>query len=83
MNAGNLQAGAGRLQETFEVLSAQWRDVREHWQDANALRFEEEHLEPIAQALRIALPAIAQMSTTAQTMQRELSDERHRGDRSL
>lgn len=78
MKFNNLQSGAGRLQEAAETLRVRWQDVREVWQDANAARFEEEHLKPLADALQIAFPAIAQMSTAMQTMQRELTDERHR-----
>lgn len=80
MKFSTLQSGAGRLQESAETLRARWQDVREVWQDANAARFEEEHLRPLADALQIAFPAIAQMSTAMQTMQRELTDERHRNE---
>lgn len=78
MKFSNLQSGAGRLQEAAETLRVKWQDVREVWQDANAARFEEEQLKPLADALQIAFPAIAQMSTAMQTMERELTDERHR-----
>lgn len=77
MKFSNLQSGAGRLQESAETLRTKWQDVSEVWQDANARRFAEEELEPLAQALQIAFPAIAQMSTAIQAMQRELTDERH------
>jgi hypothetical protein len=80
MKFSNLQAGSGRLQETAETLRFRWQAVREVWQDANATRFEEEHLKPLADALQIAFPAIAQMSATMQTMQRELTDQRLRGE---
>lgn len=80
MRFSNLQSGAGRLQEAAETLRVRWQDLREVWQDANAARFEEEQLKPLADALQTAFPAIAQMSSAMQTMQRELTDERHRNE---
>jgi hypothetical protein len=80
MKLSNLQSGSGRLQESAETLRHRWQAVREVWQDGNAIRFEEEHLKPLADALQIAFPAIAQMSAAMQTMQRELTDERRRTD---
>jgi hypothetical protein len=76
MTNSTLQSGAGQLQESAETLRAKWQDVREVWSDANAARFESEELEPLAGALQLAFPAIAQMSTAMQAMQRELSDQR-------
>ena len=76
MNAGNLQSGAGRIQESWDTLRTRWNELREHWRDANAVRFEEEHLRKIAEAMQVAMPAISQMSTTMRTMQRELTDQR-------
>lgn len=76
MSGESLQSGAGRLQEAAERLQSRWRDLREVWQDANAERFETEELQPLAQALQLAFPAIAQMSTAMQAMQRALADER-------
>lgn len=80
MKFTNLQSSAGRLQEAAETLRVRWQHVREVWQDANAVRFEEEQLQPLADALQTAFPAITQMSTAMQTMQRELTDERHRSE---
>ena len=77
MSAGNLQSGSGRIQESWETLRTRWMDVREHWRDANAARFEDEHLRVIAEAMQLAFPAISQMSTAMRTMQRDLTDERH------
>lgn len=80
MKFSNLQSGSGRLHESAERLRLRWQTLREVWQDANAVRFEEEQLKPLADALQIAFPAIAQMSTAMQLMERELTDERHRSD---
>lgn len=80
MNPGNLTAGAGRLQEAAEVLRAEWQRVCDVWQDENARRFEDEELQPLAQALQTALPAISQMASTLEAMRRELTDERLRRD---
>jgi hypothetical protein len=80
MKFSTLQSGAGRLQESAETLRVRWQELRDVWQDANAARFEKEQLGPLADALQIAFPAIAQMSTAMQSMQRELTDQRHRNE---
>lgn len=76
MKISTLQSGAGQLQESAETLRARWQDVREVWNDTSALRFETEELEPLARALQLAFPAIAQMSTAMQSMRRDLTDQR-------
>jgi len=80
MKFSNLQSGAGRLQESAETLRVRWQELRDVWEDKNSQRFEEDELEPLADALQVAFPAIAQMSAAMQAMQRELTDERHRGE---
>lgn len=80
MKFSNLQSGAGRLQESAETLRIRWQELRDVWEDENARRFQDEELGPLADALQVAFPAIAQMSTAMQAMQRELTDQRHRGE---
>ncbi len=72
--AGNLQAGAGRLKEAWEKLTLRWADVREHWDDANAKRFEEQELQHLADELQRALPIISHMSQVIAAAERDLSD---------
>ena len=74
--AGNLQAGIGRLKEAWDVLSVRWLEAREHWQDANARRFEEQELQHLAEELQRVLPVISHMAQVIASAERELSDDR-------
>jgi hypothetical protein len=74
--AGNLQAGVGRLKEAWDVLSVRWLETREHWHDANARRFEAQELQLLAEELQRALPAISHMAQVIVSAERELSDDR-------
>ena len=74
--AGNLQAGVGRLKEAWDVLNRRWLDAREHWQDDNARRFEEEELHHLAEELQRVIPVISHMAQVIAAAERELSDDR-------
>lgn len=74
MNLGNVQAGAGRLQEALESLQRVWADTAEHWQDDNSRHIEEQHLRPVAEEVSAALTAIGHLSTVLQTARRELEE---------
>lgn len=66
MQPGNIVAAAGRLQEAMEQLSIAWGSAREFWNDAQAVRFEEQQIRPVMECINIALPALSQMSQALQ-----------------
>ena len=58
----DMNSGAGRLTRAARDLKDAWREVREHWNDANAGQFEKEFLQPLAPLLSQAQAAIACMA---------------------
>jgi len=74
MFPGAIQASSGRIQEAAEELQFVWMNVREHWQDDNATRFDEEHLRKVFSEIQAAIPAMTQMSQVLGQAMRECSE---------
>lgn len=74
MQVGNLQAAAGRLKDALDQLQLAWQRTREEWRDENSRSLEEELLQPLAEEVKGALPAIDLMSQTLQRAVRECSE---------
>ena len=74
MHVGNLQAAAGRLQDALEKLQLAWEQTRDHWRDENARFLEEELLRPLEREVKLAVPAIGQMSQVMQQAVRECEE---------
>jgi hypothetical protein len=74
MNTGNLQAARGRIEEALEQLQLDWRTASETWADQNAAQFDEQHLQPIWEEFRTALPAISQLVQIVQAASRQLEE---------
>lgn len=74
MHVGNLQAAAGRLQDALDQLQLAWQRTRNEWCDENSRFVEEELLQPLAEEVKGALPAIGLMSQTLQQAVRECNE---------
>jgi len=74
MHVGNLQAAGGRIQEALEELHLAWQLTREHWQDQQAVLFEEKVLRKIDEDLAVAFPALSQMTQTMNTASRDCDE---------
>jgi division protein CdvB (Snf7/Vps24/ESCRT-III family) len=74
MHVGNLQAAAGRLQDALDQLQRAWQRTCDEWRDENSRSVEEELLQPLAEEVKGALPAIGLMSQTVQQAVRECSE---------
>ena len=74
MRVGNLQSGAGQLQDALEKLLIAWEQTREVWDDARAKQFEETYLRPISEEVSMAVPAVGHMSQTMGTAVRECEE---------
>ncbi len=74
MHVGNLQAAAGRLQDALDQLQLAWQRTRNEWRDENSRFVEEELLQPLAEEVKGALPAIGLMSQTLQQAVRECNE---------
>ncbi|WP_437186426.1 hypothetical protein SH668x_003577 [Planctomicrobium sp. SH668] len=74
MRVGNLQSAAGRIQDALEELQIAWQNTREHWNDQQAIQFEQTVLKPLAEQLVITIPAINKISQTFGAAERECSE---------
>ncbi len=79
MQPGNIVAAAGRMQEAMEQMQIAWSSTRDHWNDGQAQRFDEEQIRPVFERINIALPAMSQM---AQALQQALIQCNEPGERS-
>ena len=70
----DLNTGAGRLARAARDLKDAWREVREHWNDANAAKFEEEFLQPLAPLLMQTQAAIVKFAEIAKDAERDFRD---------
>ncbi len=74
MNAGNIQAAVGRLQEALDTLQIAWGQTADVWRDDNRRSFEEERLHNVAEEVVAAIPAISNLAQVIQVAQRELEE---------
>lgn len=72
--AADLTSAAERLKKALEHLAEAWNEVSEQWDDANARAFAENHLEPLAAAVRSAMDAVNRMNEVIGRAERESSD---------
>lgn len=52
----------------------QWDLARQSWDDAASRAFAERYLEPLEEAIRVALPAMEKMAETLHRMQHDCRD---------
>lgn len=71
MIVGDLVTGAAKLSGSLKNLHLHWDDTKQHWQDAAARRFEEDHLVPIEPKVHLMLDAIARLAEVLERAQRE------------
>lgn len=64
-------AGIGKLRDSSKHLLQNWQEVRSSWQDENAARFFENHLEPLLAQVRMVEQAMSQMATSVQKARRD------------
>lgn len=74
MRATNLHSAAGRIQEALEDLQLAWQATREHWNDQQAIHFEQTYMKKIAEEISAVFPAIGQVSQTFGNASRECSE---------
>ena len=70
MALADLGSPAAKIHSALEDLQVAWGNTLEHWQDENSRRFEEEHLIPLAQTVRISLDAVGRMNESIQQAER-------------
>ena len=71
MASSDLHTSAGQIRDAMEQLQAAWLEASEHWNDDVSRRFCENHLEPLAPVVKLALDSIARMSGLVDHMHRD------------
>lgn len=74
MHHPGMQSEIGKLADALEILLAKWDQTTDTWRDGNARSVEENFIEPISEAIRLALPAIGHMSDVAQSSFRAVAE---------
>lgn len=67
----SLSAGIGKLRDSSKHLLGHWNEVQSSWQDENARRFYENHIEPLLAQVRMVELAMSQMAATVQKVRRD------------
>ncbi|MCA9268930.1 MAG: hypothetical protein KDA41_10695 [Planctomycetales bacterium] len=75
MSLCELTGGAKRLQKATKLLKEQWARTREHWQDQTAAKFEEDHLQPLGERIKLALAAVGRLAEVFDEAEKQLSDQ--------
>jgi hypothetical protein len=74
MHVGNIQAGAGKLDEALDQLLTRWRAAADVWRDVQSRTYDEQHLRRMTEEVHQVLPAVAQMIQVLRAAQRELEE---------
>ena len=64
-------AGIAKLRDSTKKLRREWLEVQTSWQDENARRFHENHLEPLLAQVRIVEMAMSHMAATVHKARRD------------
>ena len=67
----SLGVGMSTLSDARKALAARWSELRRTWDDAAALRFEQEFIEPMDRDLRQAIDVMSQAQRASQRAQQE------------
>ncbi len=76
MSLADVHTGAARLTDALEQLEVSWEQTKQSWNDEAQQRFEEEHLEPIAPAIRQTLDALNRLGDVLARVERGCGDDR-------
>lgn len=71
MRIADLTTGLSRLRDAHDALRRAWAEASDDWQDANSRNIEENHLQPLANELAAAFPAIQQLQGVFAQAERE------------
>lgn len=67
----SVTVGIGKLRDSSKTLILQWREVQSSWQDDNAVRFFENHVEPLLAQLRVVELAMSHMAANVHKARRD------------
>lgn len=75
MRKWDLIAGGARLELAYRNLMGTWDDVREQWDDAVAVGFEQKVLIPLEPRVKRALEAIKHLSGVLAAAERDIEPQ--------
>ncbi len=79
INIGSYTSSSAQLSDASDNLEMAWMKVKEDWNDGNSLHFEENHLLPILQEVKMSLQAIQNFTSVLSQADRACSPEREPG----
>jgi len=71
MRPWDLDTSAGRLRKSTEALLIAWQETNDAWNDDVSRRFCEQHLEPLAPAMKLTMDAVGRMQQLLNKIQHE------------
>ncbi len=76
INISSYTSAAAQLADASDKLEISWARTQDDWNDGNSRNFEENHLKPVLQEIKIALQAIQNFSNVLIQAKRNCSPER-------
>lgn len=76
MKICDLATGVGGLTHAFGELKERWLELKSHWHDDAARKFEETHLQPLPGKLRQMFAAAQRLGETLERAGNDLGDGR-------
>jgi len=74
MRIVDMNSDAAKLNKALDTLKEAWGETIEKWEDENARNFQENHLEPIGPAIKMALDSTNRLAEVLARAQRECED---------
>jgi hypothetical protein len=74
MRPSDLYSSAAHIRDAFDDLQKAWLDASEQWNDGVSRSFCENHLEPLAPVVKLALDSIGRMSHMVDNMHRDCDE---------
>ena len=74
MRICDLQTGQILITRAAKRLREQWAVAQDHWRDANTLKFQQQHLQPIGPQVTLLLSAVRRMAELLEQAERDCAD---------
>lgn len=71
MAVADIASPGSKIHKSLEDLQLAWAETTEHWHDDNSRKFEEDHLIPMALAIKLSLDAVNRMSEALSKAERD------------
>jgi hypothetical protein len=71
MRQADLYSSAAHIRDAFDELQKAWLEASDNWNDAASRSFCQNHLEPLAPVLKLALDSLGRMAHMVDHMHRD------------